>query len=106
MPSRGSTLRHVQAAIHGALSATGHLGTRAVSGRRVRSGSRKRPAYEHTNGEFWSRGVSTIVQKEQLIDRENDHYLEHVVNSVTGEVLRHQDGRLSDHKGHGSDRKR
>jgi len=41
------------------------------------------------------------VSKERVIDRANDKYLEHV-ETLEGEVLHHEEGKLSDHKDRGS----
>jgi len=42
----------------------------------------------------------------RLIDRENDRYVETVKIPSTGEIIRHVDEKLSDHIGHGSDKRR
>ena len=40
--------------------------------------------------------------REKIEDRENDRYLEHIVNRKTGEVIHHCEEPLSQHQGHGS----
>jgi hypothetical protein len=46
------------------------------------------------------------VRKYREIDRANDRYHELVVDEATDEILHEDKGKLSDHEGHGSDRKR
>lgn len=41
----------------------------------------------------------------RVIDRDNDRYFERVTDRVTGAVIRECSERLTDHKGHGDDRK-
>lgn len=38
----------------------------------------------------------------KMEDKKNDRYVEHVVNSQTGEVLHSCDEKLTEHQGHGS----
>lgn len=42
------------------------------------------------------------VQKERVIDRENDHYLEKIIDPETGEIIHHISGSLREHQDHGS----
>jgi len=46
------------------------------------------------------------MHKERLIDRENDHYRERIVNPATGKEVHFVDEPLSQHWGHGSAKKR
>jgi hypothetical protein len=45
------------------------------------------------------------VRHERLIDRQNNRYSEKVTARDTGEVIHHCDEPLTDHTGHGSDKK-
>ena len=42
------------------------------------------------------------VQKRRVIDNRSDRYIEHIVDPLTGKVLRDVDEPLSAHQGHGS----
>jgi len=84
------------------LSATSeaHGSLRAV-GRRVGASSRKW-FIQILGGADWSRNLKRFVQKQRVIDRESDRYVERVADPDTGEVLRDVDEPLSAHRGHGS----
>lgn len=71
------------------------------------SSGRKRPSkeQEYRSDERWN-GTDRLVGKLREIDREHDRYLEEIVDPNTGEILYRKDEKLSDHKGHGSDRRR
>jgi len=45
------------------------------------------------------------MDKERVIDRDNDVYKEKVVDPKTGETIHHCEEKLSEHYGHGSDKK-
>ena len=45
-------------------------------------------------------------KKERIIDRENDRYIEKIIDPETGEVIRHCDEPLSEHQGHGYAKKK
>lgn len=47
-----------------------------------------------------------LVRVDQSVDRENDRYRKKVTVVDTGEVLRHVDHPLSEHRGRGSDKPR
>ena len=60
---------------------------------------------ERLEGDDLHRKSGRWNKKVRVIDRENDRYVETVTDPVTGEVIHHCEGRLSDHSGHGSDRR-
>lgn len=49
---------------------------------------------------------AALVHHERVIDRRNDKYREVVVDADTGVVLHRDEGRLSEHRGHGSAKSR
>jgi hypothetical protein len=63
--------------------------------------SKKRARREHFNG-MQANSQGLLMRKERLIDKDADVYYEFVADPNTGEVLRKEHGRLSDHKGYGS----
>jgi hypothetical protein len=59
--------------------------------------SRKRRLLHQFSGSALRRSRGDMVDKTQIIDRENDRYLEHVVDPTTGEIIRHCDEPLTQH---------
>ena len=57
---------------------------------------------EQQAGEELYRASGKWFQKERIIDRENDRYVERYTDTETGVVTRHCDEPLSQHVGHGS----
>jgi hypothetical protein len=51
-----------------------------------------------------SRRLRRMVRKESLFNKRSDRRYEHVEDPETGTVLHHQDHRLTEHLGHGSDK--
>ena len=45
-------------------------------------------------------------KKERCIDKDNNHYKELVFDPETGEIIHHCEEPLSEHRGHGSDKKK
>jgi hypothetical protein len=60
--------------------------------------------YKIESSIFPRRDGKGLVRKEWLLDRENDWYLERVVDISTGTVLSEQEHRLSEHAGYGTDK--
>ena len=54
------------------------------------------------SGQELSFRLGRHVNKEWVMDRENDRYFELVIDPLTGDVLRHCDEPLSVHQGHGT----
>ena len=61
----------------------------------------KKPLAEGFTGRELRQSEGDFVQKERLIDRENDRYREKVV-TVSGDIIRDVDEPLSEHKDRGS----
>jgi hypothetical protein len=66
---------------------------------------KRRIKYEEKGGYKLHRKSNKWNKYVQVIDRENDRYLEIATDRVTGEVLHHCEEPLSEHFGHGSDKK-
>ncbi len=49
---------------------------------------------------------NAVADVEQVLDRDDDRYREKVTMQGSGEIIHQVDERLSEHKGHGSDKKR
>ena len=61
--------------------------------------------FEMFSGADWSRRVQKWIQKLRIIDKRNDYYKEEVVDPDTNERIHYDEGKLSDHVGHGSAKK-
>ena len=66
----------------------------------------KKPKKEFVVGDDLQKKTGEYVEKFRCIDRENDRYSEIITDPQTGEIIHKSDERLSDHKGHGSDKGR
>ncbi|MGE4057163.1 MAG: hypothetical protein AB7F99_20440 [Vicinamibacterales bacterium] len=53
-------------------------------------------------GADWSQALQRFVRKVRILDRDNDRYVEKVIDPATGDVLRDVEEPLSEHQGHGS----
>jgi len=62
----------------------------------------KRPYIEDRSVPDFSKSREKLVHREQVIDRDNDRYLERVKDYESGEVIHHCEEPLSEHRGHGS----
>jgi hypothetical protein len=67
--------------------------------------SAKKPIQEFFDGDDYSHKLKKHVDKKRTIDRENDTYHEIVTDKESGEVIHEQKEKLSEHYGHGSDKK-
>jgi hypothetical protein len=86
------------------VSAKAEIGRVAAKGT-SRTGGKRRGKYAHEalrGNEFSVDGH--LMEKERILDRENNCYKEQVVDTDTGEVVRYVDGPLSDHIGHGTEK--
>jgi transcription elongation factor Elf1 len=52
------------------------------------------------------RKIQKWMRLERVIDRENDYYKEVITNPTTGEIIHHCEEPLSEHRGHGSAKKK
>jgi len=66
----------------------------------------KKPQKEFITGGDLQRKTGKYVEKLRCVDRQSDRYWEIVADPETGEIIHRCDERLSDHKGHGSDKGR
>ncbi len=64
------------------------------------------PHLETRSGDSWSYRLGKWLQRTMRIDRKNDLYEETVTDPQTGEVVHHDSGPLSNHRGHGDVQKR
>lgn len=64
--------------------------------------SAKKPIQEFFHGDDYSHKLGKYVDKNRVLDRENDHYHEVVVDKESGEIIHEQKHKLSEHIGHGS----
>ena len=68
--------------------------------------SRKRDRIRFFSGDDRRHAQGDWVEKERVIDRNNNRYYDRVVDKATGEVIHQTEEPLSEHKGHGSDKGR
>lgn len=65
----------------------------------------KKPFFESISIPSHSRKLGKLVHHERLIDRDKDLYYEKVTEYESGNTIHEQNEPLSDHTGHGSDKK-
>lgn len=97
-PFCGSLARHASVLVHETVVVRDGVGFKAK-----RAGERK-PFREAFDIPETQRSTGTPTRHERLIDRDDDRYVERVVEEGTGRVLHETDHRLGEHKGHGTDR--
>ena len=95
-PDCGSSVRAI------AVGAADSLTLQSSLGLKLRRADSPRVVQEQSVGAALSADGSW-VEKSTLHDREADRYLEHVVGP-DGTVIHHEEGRLSQHRDHGSDK--
>jgi hypothetical protein len=66
---------------------------------------RRRFAWGFTGWDF-AHSFGRLVRKDSQFNKRANRRYEHVEDPETGEVLHHQDHPLTEHKGHGSDKKK
>jgi len=100
-PQCGSRKKHVYLTFHekDGLTVRDML-TGKVKNPSLRSKDKVRK--EFLSGDDLRRSDGKWMEKERIIDRDNDHYHEKVVDPETGEVLRDVTEPLSQHLGRGS----
>lgn len=96
----GSTSRLRKVALEGSVTPQATLGYKA------RHAGMQRPFVEGITGASWSRKFERWMQRLMHIDRERDTYEEKVTEPTTGQVIHHSAEPLSQHRGHGSARRK
>lgn len=61
---------------------------------------------ESISGDDLHRNSGKWYNKERVIDQEKDYYRETIADPETGEVIYHQEHKLSEHRGHGTAKKK
>lgn len=64
--------------------------------------SKKNPRVDFFSGYDLRKSDGKWMQKERVLDKDNDHYKEIVIDPKTGEVIHHNEEPLSKYFGHGS----
>jgi len=65
----------------------------------------KRPYVEDMSAPSFSVSRQKHVHRSRVIDRDNDKYMERVTDYESGEVIHEDQGKLSEHVGHGTARR-
>ncbi len=99
-PKCGSDLRTVN--ISATLEGKSHL----FIGYTLKKEGLKKPVVESIHRLETQKSTGRIMEKSRLIDLENDQYIEHVVDNITRETIHRCEEPLSEHKGHGSAKKK
>lgn len=97
-PDCGSTARNYAKTFHATLN------TRASLQVRGKEGGKGRPFVSLKAGANWFAETKRWHIIEQLVDRRSNRYKKRIVDEATGEVLRDDDGPLTEHQGYGSAR--
>lgn len=71
---------------------------------KLKRGGRGEPVLRTRTGDDLTVSTGRWAKLDRVIDLEHDHYYEHIVDAETGEVLRHVDEPLSEHRDRGSAR--
>ena len=99
-PACGSTARSIFASVTESVVLRDGVGMKA---RRV---GQKKPFVESISMPSHSRTLDKLVHHERLIDRDNNLYHEKVTEYESGNTIHEQQEPLSEHAGHGSDKKK
>ena len=67
---------------------------------------KRKYAKEYQSGQERSVSLNKWVDKQRVIDRENNRYYEKVTDIETGEIIHECEELLTEHLGHGSDKKK
>jgi hypothetical protein len=73
---------------------------------RIRRQGKNKPLIEGFSGDDLHRKTGKWNKKIRVIDQEKDLYVETITDPETGEVIHHQEHKLSEHRGHGSAKKK
>jgi len=96
----GSTARVLEAEIAETMTLRDALGIK------IRRGAGGRPFYEAKSGADLYRATGRWMERHLVVDRENDRYVERVSDPETGEVVHVCEEPLSEHRGHGTAKKK
>ncbi|MFP3433575.1 hypothetical protein SB781_27725 [Paraburkholderia sp. SIMBA_061] len=100
-PACGSVKKHIKMSVREEAGMKVHDSLRG----RVKStkySAKKNPRVDFFSGADLRKLDRKWMQKERLIDKDNDRYMEKVNDPDTGEVVHYTDEPLSEHFGHGS----
>ena len=100
-PHCPSTARNVSVAITEEVAFTVYDSMRAKN-RRKDLPSKDKLRTDIIAGFELHRKTGKWYKKDRVIDRDNDYYLERIVDPETGEVIRECEEKLSEHQGRGS----
>lgn len=100
-PSCGSSMRTISLSLVDTVQSVIVEELKGVVKDTTRSG-KKKVRYSFVSGHDWSYKLSRYVLKERIIDKDNNRYMEKVVDPVTGDVLRNAEEPLKQHQGHGT----
>jgi hypothetical protein len=95
----GSLTRVQKASIHETANAQDGIGMK------LKRNGKGKSIYEAKTEYKLFRKTGEITNIDRIIDREGNKYKEEITAPVTGEVIHRCDEALSDHKGHGDDKK-
>jgi hypothetical protein len=99
-PSCGSLSRKVEVTIQDTVTVREKLGVK------TRHGSTGKPFYEADSGDDLHRKTGKWMKLERVVDRLKNWYREVIINPKTNEVVHKCEEPLSEHKGHGSAKRR
>jgi hypothetical protein len=99
-PSYGSTARAFSVTISSTMEVHSQL---RLKGRHASGG---KPFIEQTGGSDLHQKTGILMRLERVIDRARDWYRERVIDPRTGEVVHECEEPLSEHKGHGTAKRR
>lgn len=102
-PACGSISRSFGVELHGTVETHSSLSAKA---KHAGATGKHKWFIEAFSGADWSHQLLRFVRKQRTIDRDNDRYVERVVDPLTDEVLHDVEEPLSEHWGHGSARRR
>ena len=103
-PNCGSKARHFEIEVNATSTSRAGLRGKARTGQAGQPGGK--PWLTTMSEPSWSYDRKKWVHREKTEDRKIDRYTEKVTDPDTGEVIHQADESLSDHRGHGSAKKK
>ena len=98
-PHCGSSQRCVNVSVIDEIQIKEQVGMKAKDPTRI---SKRKIKIEQLIGDDLHRSSGKWYKKVRVIDRDNNHYFEEVIDPESGEVIHRCEEALSDHLGHGS----